>query len=87
MNFTTAAWLKSYLNMNIELNFPDNLLTPVSSKMFMSYSFIIQKEIKCFEENIPGFFSIYWTSMEISGFKVQISMQLQRAVHTIPAKE
>jgi len=35
--------------------FADNLLTPMSSKMSMSFS---RKEIKIFDENIPGFFSI-----------------------------
>ncbi len=36
--------------------FPDNLLTPMSFKIFMS--FFSRKEIMFFEENISGFFSI-----------------------------
>ncbi len=34
------------------------------------------------DKNIPGFFSIYWTSMVANGLKVQIlvSLQLQRAL-------
>jgi len=35
----------------------DNLLTPMSSKMSMSF-FLQSKEIKVFGENVPGFFSI-----------------------------
>ena len=46
-------------------------------------SFFSRKEMKVFEENIPGFFSILWTSLGFNGLKVQIavSVQLQRALH------
>ncbi len=46
-------------------------------------SFFSRKEIKVFEKNIPGLFSILWTSMGANVLKVQIevSMQLQRALH------
>jgi len=37
--------------------FVDNLLTPMPSKMSMSF-FLQLKKIKVFDENIPGFFSI-----------------------------
>jgi len=37
--------------------FADNLLTDMSSKMSMLF-FFIRKEIKVFDENIPGFFTI-----------------------------
>jgi len=37
--------------------FADNLLTDMSSKMYMLF-FFIRKEIKVFDENIPGFFTI-----------------------------
>jgi len=33
--------------------------------------FFSRKEIKVFDENIPGFFSIKWTSMGTKRFKVQ----------------
>ncbi len=33
------------------------------------FSFFSRKEITFFEENIPGFFSIEWTSMAANGFK------------------
>jgi len=36
--------------------FADNLLTPMSSKMPMS--FFLQSKRKVFDENIPGFLSI-----------------------------
>ncbi len=54
----------------------------MSSKMFMAF-FLQSKEIKVFEENIPGFFSIYWTSMVPNRLKVQtaVSVQLQRSLH------
>jgi len=35
--------------------FDDNLLTPMSSKMSMSFT---RKEIKVFDENISAFFSM-----------------------------
>jgi len=48
---------KSYRSSSLLKNFADNLLTPMSSKMSMSF-FHHQKEINVFNENIPGFFSI-----------------------------
>ncbi len=48
--------------------------------VFFSFS---RKESKVFEESIPGFFSIKWTSVGANGLKVQsaVSVQLQRALH------
>jgi len=43
--------------MLVKKTFADNLLTPMSSKMSMSF-FLQSKEIKVFDENIPEFFSI-----------------------------
>jgi len=39
----------------VKKTFADNLLTPMSSKMSMS--FFSRKAFKVFDENIPGFFS------------------------------
>jgi len=52
----------------------------MSSKI--SLSFFLQskfKEIKVFDENIPGFFSIKWTSMGTKLFKVQKTVSVQTA--------
>jgi len=38
--------------------FADNLLTPMSSKMSMSFFLQSKKKNKVFDENITGFFSI-----------------------------
>jgi len=49
----------------------------MSSKMGMSFSFFSRKEIKVFDENIPGF------SLGTKRFKVKmrVSEQLQRALN------
>ncbi len=44
----------------------------MSSKMFM-YLFL-QLKRKVFDENIPGFVSIYWTSMDSKRLKVKITV-------------
>ncbi len=48
-------------------------------------SFFSHKEIKFLEENLPGFFSIYHTSMVANDVKVKnaVSMQLERALHDL----
>jgi len=42
----------------VALKTPDNLLAPISSKMFMSYFLHFKRHQVFLEENIPGFFSI-----------------------------
>ncbi len=61
---------------------PDDSLTRMSSKIFMSFFFQL-KQIKVFEENIPRFFHLKWTSIGVNRLKVQIalSMQLQMGLH------
>ncbi len=48
----------------------------MSSKMFM-YFFLLSKEIKVFDENIPGFVSLYWTSIDSKRLKVKITVSVQ----------
>uniref|UniRef100_A0A672M7J7 Family with sequence similarity 126 member A n=1 Tax=Sinocyclocheilus grahami TaxID=75366 RepID=A0A672M7J7_SINGR len=59
------------------------MYSPPCHPRYSCLSFFSHKEIGFFEENIPGFSSIQWTSMVANDFKVQnaVSMQLQRALH------
>ncbi len=61
----------------------NNIYSPPCHQKCSCLSFFSWKEIKVFEENIPGFFSIKGTSIGINELKVQIafSVQLQRALH------
>ncbi len=76
-------WCQPRIINKINCNMPACFFPIGLFKVFVRVSFFIQKEIKVFEENIPGFFSIYWTSMVAKGLKVLIvvSMQLQRDDH------
>jgi len=53
----TKLWVKGVVHF-LKKTFADNLLTLMSSKIFMSFFLQSKKEIKVFDENIPGFFSI-----------------------------
>jgi len=63
--FETIECYTSHCNLKMNIKgvvhfkktFADNLLTPMSSKMSMSF-FLHLKKIKVFDENISGFFSI-----------------------------
>ncbi len=57
---------------------PDNLFTPMSSKMFI-FSFFSRKVIKVFDENIPGFVSI---QLVFNGLQtVDGQNEIQRAIN------